>query len=247
MPFAAAVFDVDGVIVDSPHEQAWREALQGFADPKRFTTAIYQAYVAGKPRLMGARAALEQLGVPDAENRAVQYAEQKQKRILDLIEARCFVIFPDALRFIRGVRARGLRVAVASSSKNANRMMELIRVGPKETLLDLCDANLCGRDVRRGKPDPEIFLLAAAQLGITPSSCFVVEDAPAGIHAAKAAGMTALGVARHEDTALLQVAGADLVVSSLDDVAIDALPGSRLAHGSSKGTATDAARAGAHQ
>jgi len=59
--------------------------------------------------------------------------------------------------------------------------------------------------------------------------------------------MTALGVARHEDTALLQVAGADLVVSSLDDVAIDALPGSRLAHGSSKGTATDAARAGAHQ
>jgi len=60
----AAIFDVDGVLLASPHEQAWREALIGIAEPARFTTAMYQAHVAGKPRLSGARAALEALGVP---------------------------------------------------------------------------------------------------------------------------------------------------------------------------------------
>jgi beta-phosphoglucomutase-like phosphatase (HAD superfamily) len=81
----AAIFDVDGVLLASPHEQAWREALIGIAEPARFTTAMYQAHVAGKPRLSGARAALEALGVPDAARKAVAYAERKQKRL----EERC--------------------------------------------------------------------------------------------------------------------------------------------------------------
>ena len=74
----AGIFDVDGVLLASPHERAWREALQGFADPARFTTAMYEVHVAGKPRLSGARAALEALGVPDAERQAYAYAERKQ-------------------------------------------------------------------------------------------------------------------------------------------------------------------------
>ena len=60
----AAIFDVDGVLVASPHERAWRESLVGYADPARFTTKFYQSVVAGKPRLDGARATLEGLGVP---------------------------------------------------------------------------------------------------------------------------------------------------------------------------------------
>jgi beta-phosphoglucomutase-like phosphatase (HAD superfamily) len=66
----AAIFDVDGVLLASPHERAWREALKGFADPGRFTTAMYEAHVAGKPRLSGARAALEALGVREAARQA---------------------------------------------------------------------------------------------------------------------------------------------------------------------------------
>ena len=62
MALSAAIFDVDGVLVASPHERAWREALAGFADPADFTTAFYQANVAGRRRLEGARSALEQLG-----------------------------------------------------------------------------------------------------------------------------------------------------------------------------------------
>ena len=72
-PLKAAIFDVDGVLLASPHEQAWREALRGLAEPARFTTALYQAYVAGKPRLDGARAALEVLGVPNADRQAISY------------------------------------------------------------------------------------------------------------------------------------------------------------------------------
>ena len=124
----AAIFDVDGVLLASPHERAWREALRGFAEPDRFTTAMYQADVAGKPRLSGARAALEALGVPDAERQAVSYAERKQKRLEELLEEGSIAAFPDALRFVQAVAALGWPIAVASSSKNANGMMRSIRL-----------------------------------------------------------------------------------------------------------------------
>lgn len=222
----AGIFDVDGVLLASPHERAWREALQGFAEPDRFTTALYQAHVAGKPRLSGARAALEALGVPDAERQAAAYAERKQERLEALIAAGSVEAYADALRFVQAVGALGWPMAAASSSKNANRMMQPIRLASGQGMLDAFSANVCGRDLHRGKPDPEIFLLAAVELGMLPEHCFVVEDAPAGIEAARAGGMAALGIARLGDAALLQAAGADLVVTSLDDVAVD-----RLVHG----------------
>ena len=227
-PLGGVIFDVDGVIVDSPHERAWREALAGFAEPARLTTALYQAHVAGKPRLAGARAVLDELGVPDAAGVAPLYAEQKQRRVAQLIEAGSFAAFPDALRFIHALRARGFRLALASSSKNAARMMQRVRLGAEGPLPSLFDADLSGRDVAHGKPAPDLFLLAAAALRLAPGSCLVVEDAPAGIAAARAGGMTTLGVARRGDAALLRDAGADLVVTSLDEVAVDALAAGRL-------------------
>ena len=101
-------------------------------------------------------------------------------------------------------------------------------VPPGMTLREIFDANTCGIDLPRGKPDPAIFLLAARELGAPPSDCIVVEDAPSGIQAAKAGGMQGLGVARHDDAALLEAAHADLVVTSLDEVAVDALVEGRL-------------------
>jgi HAD superfamily hydrolase (TIGR01509 family) len=224
----AAIFDVDGVLLASPHERAWREALVGIADPDRFTTAMYQAAVAGKPRLSGAQAALEALGVADPGGQAASYAERKQKRLEELIHAGGVSAFPDALRFVQAVRALGWPIAAASSSKNANQMMESIRLDPAHNLREVFTVNVCGRDLRHGKPNPEIFLLAATELGIDPTQCFVAEDAPAGIKAARAGGMRALGVARLGDAASLRAAGADLVVAGLDEVAIDQLAGGRL-------------------
>jgi len=225
---SAAIFDVDGVLLASPHERAWREALDGFGDKTRFTTAMYQSQVAGKPRLSGALAALRALDVPDAELRAPAYAEHKQKRLEALIDAGAVAAFPDAMRFVKAVRTLGWPIAVASSSKNANGMMRRIRLDAGHSLFDVFGANVCGRDLRQGKPNPEIFLLAAAELPEAPANCFVIEDAPAGIEAACAGGMASVGVARHADADLLWAAGATLVVTSLDEVAIDQLSKGRL-------------------
>src|SRR5919202_883335 len=177
MGFRGAIFDVDGVLVDSPHERAWREALQELMEnewsdirgqtnysPERFTPAIYQAVMAGKPRMAGAQSALDYFGVPDAASRAELYGERKQEKVVALIEAGQFHAFTDALRFVLAVKGQGIPMAVASS----------------------------------------------------------------GVQAAKAGNMAALGVARMHDQQLLNDAGADLVVTSLDDADISALAEGRL-------------------
>ncbi len=218
----AVVFDVDGVLVDSPHEQAWRDALAELMAgewsglrprtawrPDAFSPRVYAELVAGKPRLRGAQAALEHFGVPDAERRAVTYAARKQERIARLIDDGAFAAFPDALRFVGRAHLAGLRTAAASSSRNAPRILELLGLR--------FEVDVSGRDVGRGKPAPDLFLAAAAELGVAPARCLVVEDAEAGVRAAKAAGMVALAIARGDDAARLAAAGADRVVESLDD------------------------------
>src|SRR4029079_2796492 len=134
MRFDGAIFYVDGVLVDSPHERAWRESLQRLMEgpwraiapetsyaPERYTTEVYQAYVAGKPREAGARAALDYFGVPDPDGRRLrEYCDTKQAQIIELIEQGKFVAFDDALRFLLGLKAAGVKIAAASSSKNAN-------------------------------------------------------------------------------------------------------------------------------
>jgi HAD superfamily hydrolase (TIGR01509 family) len=219
----AAIFDVDGVLVASPHERAWRESLAGFADPALFTTEFYQAKVAGKRRLDGARAALEGLGVADAAACVQQYAEKKQALIERLIAEGSFEAFPDAVRLAAALHTAGLRLALASSSKNVAPMLRRLMLADGRPLPSIFDADLSGTDVPRGKPDPALFLLAAKALQIPPAQCLVVEDAPAGISAARGGGMASLGIARLGDEALLRAAGADLVVTSLDQVDISAI------------------------
>src|SRR5271170_3163899 len=108
---AGVIFDVDGVLLASPHERAWREALRGIVDPARFTTQLYQAHVAGKPRLDGARAALAELGISDAAEQATAYAVRKQSILEALIAARDFTVFPDALRFVQALAIARVRLA----------------------------------------------------------------------------------------------------------------------------------------
>src|SRR5438270_4989122 len=256
--FRGAIFDVDGVLVDSPHEKAWREALRELMEsdwsdirdrttwsPEAFTSRVYEAEMSGKPRLAGARAALEYFHVPDDEDehRLLAYAERKQAMVVRLIEAGDFTAYPDALRFIIAVKHTGIRVAAASSSKNAGLFLRQIRldtfaqengleseqVTPGLTLLEFFDADISGRDFAHGKPDPEIFLTGASELGVPPEECFVVEDAVSGIQAAKAGGMAALGLSRADDEDLLGAAEPDVLVTSLDDVDLAALREGRLA------------------
>jgi beta-phosphoglucomutase len=99
MAFQGAIFDVDGVLVDSPHELAWRESFRMLMEtewldirdqtsysPERFTPAVYQQVMAGMPRMAGARAAMEHFGVPDVNARVERYAAGKQEHVIKLIE-----------------------------------------------------------------------------------------------------------------------------------------------------------------
>jgi len=254
-PFQGAIFDVDGVLVDSPHEKAWRESLRelmegDWADirtrtnwsPEAFTGPVYQQQMSGKPRMSGAAAALAYFRIPDDGRRITEYADRKQEMVVRLIEAGDFNAYPDALRFIIAVKDAGIRVAAASSSKNAGmflRMISLDEFGrehgiespslrPGLSLLDFFDADVSGRDFAHGKPHPEMFLAAAGELGVAPELAFVIEDASAGVEAAKAGAMAAVGVARFDDEDLLAAAGADIVVTTLDDVDVTALQTGRL-------------------
>ena len=176
----------------------------------------------------GALAALVALGVDQPERQVIPYAELKQKRLEELIHEGQVSAFPDALRFVQSTAELGLPMAVASSSKNANGMMKAVKFPSGQSLYDMFSVNVCGVDLPEGKPNPAIFLLAAQGLGIEPAACFVAEDAPAGVKAASAGGMAPLGIARNNDESLLQAAGADLVVTSFDEVAIDDLAHGRL-------------------
>lgn len=253
--FRGAIFDVDGVLVDSPHEQAWREGLKQLMEnewsdirdqtsysPEAFTPQVYQSEMSGKPRYKGAQAALEYFGVPDAEKRAQEYGDRKQEMIVELIEAADFDEYPDALRFVLALKEAGVLIAAASSSKNAGAFLRLVRLDefaekeglsydfltPGYTLLDILDGDVSGRDFEQGKPHPMIFLAAAEELGVPPEEAFVIEDAANGIQAAKAGEFAALGIARADDEEALADAGADIVVTSLDDISLDAISEGRL-------------------
>ena len=101
------------------------------------------------------------------------------------------------------------------------------------TLLNVFDVDISGREFKQGKPHPEIFLTAAQELGVEPAHAFVIEDAVSGIQAAKAGAFAGLGVARHDDAAMLAGVSADLVVESLDEVDLAGLSegGLRSLHG----------------
>ncbi len=253
--FQGSIFDVDGVLVDSPHEKAWRESLRelmesswrGIRDrttwsPDAFTSHVYQQYVSGKPRMSGARAALDYFHVPDAKTASPRTHGSSRRWSCASsrpvtsppIPTRCGSSSPPrTLGYHRG----------ASSSKNAGLFLRQIRLDtfaqeqgissptlrPGLTLLDYFDADVSGRDFAHGKPDPEIFLTAAHELGVEPRHAMVIEDASAGVQAAKAGDMAAIGIARADDADLLAAAGADLVVTTLDDVDTTALADGRLA------------------
>ena len=242
----AFIFDVDGVLVDSPHEQAWgdtlRELMQsewqelvkvtGYS-PEQYTSEVYQRVVAGKPRTEGAAALLAHFHIPDPDQTRVRLlCDRKQDMIVRLIDEGAFRAYDDALRLLLRAKSAGMGLAAASSSKNADKLMSKVDLGahctrfgpgcayvaPGSTLLDVFDVNVCGREFKHGKPHPEIFLTAARMLNTPPESCVVVEDAPSGVEAAKAGRMMCIGIARCNDEQFLRNANADLVVTTLDEV-----------------------------
>jgi HAD superfamily hydrolase (TIGR01509 family) len=166
--------------------------------------------------------------VGTGENRYLGGVAEKYGVTLDLDrdKARTYAIYLQIIQgrleplegvreFIADCRRRGLRLAVASSADRPKVDGNLRQIGlPWATF----DAVVNGLDVVHKKPDPEIFLLAASKLSLPPSRCVVVEDAPNGVQAAKAAGAVCLGLTTSFTAETLRQCGADWVAANLADV-----------------------------
>lgn len=208
MKYRAALFDLDGVLVDTAryHYIAWKElaAHLGFD-----FTEEQNERLKGVSRMASLDILLEIAGLTDrfglAEKEAM--AAGKNSRYVALISGMDPTeILPGVLTLLKELRVRGVKIALGSASKNAPAI--LARVG----LEPYFDALVDGNAVSQAKPDPEVFLLGARRLAIAPSDCVVFEDAEAGLQAAKAGGMFALGLGRAND-----LPSADAVYSNLVD------------------------------
>ncbi len=236
----AFILDMDGVVTDtaSIHAAAWKQTLDSYLRERAarsgevfvpFETNIdYLRYVDGKPRYDGVRSFLESrhISIPDGTPRDPPEQEtvygignRKNALFLEQLEIQGVEPYPESLRFIRRLRARGTRVALISASRNAKKVLE------KAGLTGLFDAVVDGIDAKalglKGKPAPDIFLEAARRLKVSPEMSAIIEDALAGVEAGKAGGFAVvIGVDRVGQESALRDHGADVVVKDLSEIPI---------------------------
>jgi HAD superfamily hydrolase (TIGR01509 family) len=235
----AWVLDLDGVLTDTArlHEHAWTEVFQELFSttssddapaPPAFTGSDYRRLVDGEDRMDGVRHVLADRrialpqGAPDepAGYQSVwALAKEKDARYLALLEKDGPRPFVSSVELLRRLRASGVDVAVVSASRHCAEVLEAAG------LSDLVDVRVDGKTVElmglSGKPDPAMFLEAARRLGVEPSRVAVVEDAIAGVEAARRGGFAVVvGVARSIEAEDLRRAGSDLTVSDLGELSL---------------------------
>jgi beta-phosphoglucomutase len=208
--FKAVIFDLDGVITDTAHYHflAWKRLADSVGAPfdAAFNEQLKGVDRMGSLELILARAPRT---YTPAEKRAL--ADAKNGHYQELIATMTpDDLLPGALRALADVRAAGLKIGLASVSRNAFTVLD--RLGIRDRFDDVVDA----ATVVNGKPDPEIFLTAAAHLGVAPADCLGVEDAAAGVASIKDAGMVAVGVGNPE-----VLHRADRVIPSMEAFRLD--------------------------
>ena len=188
----AAIFDLDGVIVDTAHYHfvAWQRLARELGI--NFTAADNER-LKGVSRMRSLEIILEIGGVSLSEEKKEELATKKNSWFVEYIEAiKPEEVFSGVPEMLQLLRQQGNKIALASSSKNAETVIRLLQIGY------LFDAMVDGTMITHTKPDPEIFLLAAKKLNVAPAHCVVFEDAEAGVEAALAAGMKCVGVGSPE-------------------------------------------------
>lgn len=202
----ACLFDLDGVLVDTAkyHFIAWKQ----LAEELGFTfTEEDNERLKGVSRMASLDILLEIGGVTLDEETKLELASKKNAWYVDYItKMDASEILPGALELVKELKAEGIKVALGSASKNA--MLILNNTG----LTPYFDAIIDGTKTASAKPDPEVFLLGAQELGASPAECVVFEDAEAGVEAAIRAGMRSVGIGSPQT-----LGRANLVVPSLAD------------------------------
>ncbi|QDG50287.1 trehalose-phosphatase [Persicimonas caeni] len=234
----AVIFDLDGVLTDtaSAHFEAWKETFDELlrerdgADFDPFTQQDYLDFVDGKPRYEGVQSFLEARGIDlpmgDADaapglDSVYAVGTAKNERYQAFLSKGHIEVFDDAVRFVEMLRERGVRTAVVSSSKNCKTVLDT--AGLAHLFAARVDGNDLGAHGLAGKPEPDMFIEAAGRLGTTPRHAVVVEDAVSGVQAGRRGHFCqVIGMARGDDAAQLSEAGADIVISSFDELQIAA-------------------------
>jgi beta-phosphoglucomutase len=184
----ACIFDLDGVIVDTAHYHflAWKRLAEELGIP--FTLEDNER-LKGVSRIKSLDIILELGGLTFSDHTKEVMANKKNTWFVDYIDRMMpEEIFPGVKQLITNLKAKGIKVGLASSSKNAKTVIQLLRIQND------FDAIVDGTMVVHTKPDPEIFLLTSHKLGVDPKNCVVFEDAEAGVEAARSAGMKCVGV-----------------------------------------------------
>jgi HAD superfamily hydrolase (TIGR01509 family) len=201
-----AIFDHDGVLVDSlePHQQAWFEMGRrtGLAFTPEF---IHETFGMTNPSILR-----RLLGDAIIDEEIRRYSDVKEECYRDVARGR-ICLMEGVREVLDALSARGVRLAIGSSGPLLNLELTVVECRLEGRFAAIASLE----DITRGKPDPQVFLVAAAKAGVAPSRAVVFEDAPVGIQAAKAAGMYAVGLTTTHEAAALEEAGADEVIANL--------------------------------
>jgi len=206
------LFDLDGVIVETAifHYQAWRKMANdlGFDISEEFNEGLK-----GISRMDSLNLIIEHGNIVLSESEKIDWATKKNEHYLTLVsKMTADDILPGIKEFFKQIKQTDIKIALGSVSKNAKMILE--GVG----LINEFDAIIDGTKISKGKPDPEVFLKGAAELGLSSDECLVFEDAVAGVAAGKNAGMKVVGIGNIE-----VLTKADIVLSGFEKIELKEL------------------------
>ncbi len=212
MEIKACLFDLDGVLVDTAkyHYIAWKKLANNLGFD--FTEAENER-LKGVSRMASLDILLEIGNIRLSENDKIKYATQKNDLYVSYINNMLpDEILPGAKEYLTTLKLNDIKVALGSASKNAMAILDRLN------LTSLFDAIIDGTKVSNAKPDPEVFLKGAIELGLRPEQCVVFEDAEAGVDAAIAGGMKCIGIGSPTN-----LGKANLVISGLHEMTLSLL------------------------
>jgi beta-phosphoglucomutase len=209
----AVFFDLDGVLVstDEYHYRSWVKLSdeEGFD----FFDHEFNHKFRGVARMECIEIITKASGRHYTTEQKQELADRKNRYFVESLSAvTADALLPGALSALQDLKKRGIKIAVASNSRNAMTIIKQVGIG------HLLDAIIDGHQIENSKPDPEIFLLAAKNVCVPPANCLVVEDAITGIESARRAGMKALGIGIKE-----RLPNANIVIPNLSAISIDEL------------------------
>ena len=240
-PFKSVIFDLDGVITKTAlvHAQAWKQAFDEYLrlrekrDKEPFLEFThkkdYLPYVDGKPRYQGVKSFLESRGInisfgdpSDSSDKETicGIGNKKNVKFREILKTQGVQTYPSTISFIKQLKGMGVRIGVASSSKNCKYVLEA--AGIEDLFETRVDGEVSAQLGLKGKPEGDIFTKATFNLGVDPAESIVVEDASSGVLAGRNGGFgLVIGLAREKNRAELFENGADLVVTDLSELDLE--------------------------